>query len=172
MNGRTNRTRKIARIAATAMLALVALLASACSGGGGAGADTTLGMGPGPGAQGSNKALFTFDCDLQGVTGALTLEIEAVASSGVVWGPGPNPTITGVIGTGDYIYYTAGDLTSPVARYLFTGENDYADFVSTTSSERFLVQFVSAHPGLVLVVEPFGPAPSQIACVETGAQFL
>ena len=159
-----NRTRRTTRIGTACALGLVALLATACSGV----ADplTTTD------ARGTSRARFTYDCDLQGVTGVLTLEIEAVASSGIVFGPGPTPVITGVIGTGDLIYHTAGELVSPAARYVFTGENDFADFVNTTYPEQFPVRFVPAPQGLILVVNPFGPGPTQVVCVETDARLL
>ncbi|MBT8400003.1 MAG: hypothetical protein KJO98_05965 [Rhodothermia bacterium] len=145
-------------------IGLIALLVSACSGD----SDELADMNP----QATSSARFTYNCDLQGVNGVLTLEIEAVGSSGIVFGPGSTPVITGVIGTVDFIYFTAGELVSPTARYSFTGENDFADFTNTTVPETFRVQFVLAPQGLTLIVNPFGPGPTQVSCVQTGGQLL
>jgi len=120
----------------------------------------------------SSRVLFTFDCDLLGVTGELTMEVEAVGASGVVWGSGPSPDITGVIGTGDVIYYTAGELRSPNAHYIFTGENQFADFTETTTLERFRVQWSVHADGVDMIVNPFGPGPAVHRCLTTSARYL
>jgi hypothetical protein len=69
-------------------MGLLAILAAGCGGSDG-----------GSGSAGSNKARFTFDCNIGGFPGLLELEVEAIGQSGITWGPGPNPTITGVIDT-------------------------------------------------------------------------
>jgi len=143
---------------------LIALLATACSDG----SDELVNMNP----QATSHARFTYDCDLQGVNGVLTLEVEAVGSSGIVFGPGSNPAITGVIGTGDFVYFTVGELVSPTTRYVFTGENDFADFTNMTVPERFRVQFALVPQGLTLIVNPFGPGPTQVSCVQTAARLV
>lgn len=121
---------------------------------------------------GSNRARFTFDCDLNGATAVLTMEVEAINTAGIVFGPGANPDITAVIGTGQVLYVTAGELRSNVALYTFTGENNFADFVDMATFDRFLVQWVGADDGLTMVINPFGPGPAQHSCVSTGAVFL
>ena len=120
----------------------------------------------------SNRARFTFDCDVEGLNAVLDIEIEAVASSGIVWGGGPNPQITAVIGTGDVIYFTAGTLQSPTASYIFTGENQFADFTDVGTAERFRVQWVVNSGGLTMIVNPFGPGPVSYICMETSADYL
>lgn len=120
----------------------------------------------------SNQARFRLDCDLGGVTGALTLDVEAVGASGIVFGSGSSPDITGVIGTGDVTYYTSGEVRSPVAHYVFTGANQFADFTETATFERFRVQWVPTAEGLDMVVNPFGPGPTQHSCVLTDARYL
>ncbi|MCB9876430.1 MAG: hypothetical protein H6835_02420 [Planctomycetes bacterium] len=122
--------------------------------------------------QGSNRARFTYRVDLQGMPGTLTMDVEVIGSSGLTWGPGPAPSITGVIGTGDYTIYTAGRLVSGTASYVFTGENQFADFTDQTSNERFRVQWVLTGSGLRMVVNPFGPGPATYDCVLTGSQLL
>jgi hypothetical protein len=121
----------------------------------------------------SNRARFMYDCNLGGLTGNMVMDVEAITTAGVVYGPGPSPDITGVIGTGSVLYLTAGELVSPSARYVFTGDNQYADFTETTGSfERFRVQWVSDPSGLVMVINPFGPGPTRHGCVQTSASYL
>jgi hypothetical protein len=135
----------------------------------GCGQEVTSG---GSGGAGSNVARFTFDCDLQGLTGALTMDIEAINSAGAVFGSGPNPAITGVIAAGGVLYVTAGELRSATASYVFTGDNQFADFTDIATSQRVRVQFLPSNQGVTLVIDPFGPAPTQNSCVETGARYL
>lgn len=146
------------------------------SGGAGGGGGTGSGSGGGSGGGGvapANRARFTFDCDLQGIVGQLTLDVEIVSNTGVTFGPGPNPDITGVIGTGDVTLFTSGELVSPTASYVFTGENQYADFTKTTGTiERFLVEWVERTDGLTMIINPFGPGPTQQDCLLTGSSFI
>ncbi len=120
----------------------------------------------------SNRARFTFDCDIAGLNAVLDIEIEAIASSGIVWGGGPNPQINAVIGTGDVTYFTAGTLQSPTASYIFTGENQFADFTDLDTADRFRVQWVINPGGLTMIVNPFGPGPVSYICVQTSADYL
>ncbi len=94
----------------------------------------------------------------------MTMQVEAVASSGAVWGPGPTPQITGVIGNGSFIYYTAGTVASSTAQYSFRGENQYADFTMLNGNDRFTVEWIVTAPGLTIRVNPFGPGPTQYDC--------
>jgi len=132
-----------------------------CGGGGDGGG----GGGGGGGASGSNAAEFVLDCNIGGLNAVMTMQVEAVSSSGAVWGPGPTPQITGVIGNGSFIYYTAGTVTSPTAQYSFRGENQYADFTMLNGNDRFTVEWIVTAPGLTIRVNPFGPGPTQYDCV-------
>ncbi len=122
----------------------------------------------------SNSARFTFDCDLQGLIGVLTMDVEVIQSSGVVWGPGPNPQITAVIGLNGVTYHTAGELRSPTALYSFTGENQFADFteLEPPTFNRFRVQWSEQGQTLIMIINPFGPGPTQHICQTTSAQLL
>jgi hypothetical protein len=140
-----------------AMAAACAFALAACGGGGGGG-------GSNGGGGGSNTAEFVFDCDIGGVNAAMTMQVEAVSSSGAVWGSGPTPQITGVIGNGSFIYYTAGTLTSPAAQYSFRGENQYADFTMLNGNDRFRVEWIVTAPGLTIRVNPFGPGTTEYNC--------
>ena len=102
--------------------------------------------------------------------GTLTMDVEVIGSSGIVWGPGNRPDIRGVIGTGDYTIYTAGTLTSPTANYSFRGENAFADFTEASSFERFRVKWELTQTGLRMIVNPFGQGPVTYDCVLKNAE--
>jgi hypothetical protein len=147
-----------------AFLLFCAALAGCQQGGGG---------GRGGGNQaGTNRARFYFNVDLQGVRGALTMEVEVVNTAGVVWGPGTTPDITAVISTGGYTIYTAGELRSPAAYYTFTGENNFADFTEPATSQRFRVEWIETPQGMRMVVNPFGPGPVEYDCMLTLVEAL
>lgn len=124
------------------------------------------------GTSGSNRARFSLDCDLNGLTGVLSMEVEAVGASGIVWGGGPNPDISAVSTTGDVIYYVSGSLVSPTASYTFVGENNFADFTDAGTLERFRVEWVQLTNGLRMIINPFGPQPTSHDCVLTSAVYV
>jgi hypothetical protein len=139
-------------------------------GGGGGGGDA--GSGDNNSGTPTNKARILYDCDLNGVNGVLTINVELISDTGVTFGPGPNPDITGVIGTGGVTILTSGDLTSPNEQYIFTGTNDIADFTGVNTSERFRVRWIGTQQGVDLEINPFGPEPTRQSCVTTSAEFI
>jgi len=154
-------------LARRTFLLLLCLMPAACAGGGNGGG----GGNPGTTA-GSNRARFTFDVDLQGVPGTLVMEVEVINQAGAIWGPGSTPQITAVISAGTFIIFTAGELTSSVANYIFTGENNFADFTEPATSATFRVQWIETAQGMTMVVNPFGPGPVSYACVLTSAVLI
>lgn len=142
---------------------LLVLALAGCGGGGGGG---------GSNSAPSSRARFVFECDLNGVAAALTIEVEAVGTSGIIWGSGPNPDIKNVVATGSVIYYTAGTVVSPNARYVFRGENDFADFTNLDTNARFRVRWIVANGEFAMMVNPFGPGPAQHNCKFVSAQRL
>lgn len=150
-------------------LALAGLALPACQDGGGSGSS---GGGVAGATAASSRARFLFDCDLQGLNGVLTLDVEAIQTAGLVFGSGPNPSITGVIGPVGVRYITAGELRSPTALYVFTGDNQFADFTELATSQRFRVEWVPNGANLTVVINPFGPGPTRLDCVQTGSRFL
>ncbi|MEM7678853.1 MAG: hypothetical protein AAF449_22965, partial [Myxococcota bacterium] len=121
---------------------------------------------------GTASARFTYDCDLFGLIGKLTINVEAINAAGVVFGPGPTPDITAVIATGDVTLRTAGDLRSDVAYYIFTGRDSFADFTETSTFERFRVQWQVNGDLLTMIINPFSAAPTLQQCRQTGAARL
>jgi len=77
-----------------------------------------------------------------------------------------------VIGTGGTLYFTSGNLQSPTAAYVFTGDNQFADFTDLTNNARFRVEWIPQGQDLVVVVNPFGPGPTQFPCAQTASRFL
>ncbi len=128
----------------------------ACGGGSGNSNGNTESNGTGNTQTASNMAQFIFECDLNGLGATLALDVEVVQTSGLVFGPGPNPDITAVIPTGEVIYFTSGSLDSPTASYIFEGENQFADFTSTTNFERFRVEWIFTENGIAMIINPFG----------------
>jgi hypothetical protein len=122
------------------------------------------------------RARFVFDCDLNGGIGVLIMDVEVVQDTGIVWGPGADPDISGVIATGSYDLFTEGLLSSfhdgSDIRYGFTGRNQFADFFRIGLPERFRVQWVEDGDELVMVINPFGPGPTQHRCTPTGSSYL
>ena len=92
---------------------------------------------------------MVFSCNLQGAPGTLTLAIERIQTS------------TGVS------IYTSGELVSNTARYVFSGEGQFADFVDIQRNERFRVRFDERPNGLVLVANPYGQGPASYFCQRT-----
>lgn len=144
------------------VLALIMLL-FACGGGS---------SGSSNGTTPSNNARFTFNCDLNGLNAVLAVDIEAVGTSGIVWGGGPNPQITAVIDAGGVNYFTTGTLNSSTASYIFTGTNEFADFTNLTFSESFRVQWVISNGALTMIINPFGPGPTFHNCIETSSTYF
>ncbi|MFW2389546.1 MAG: hypothetical protein ACN4G0_14495 [Polyangiales bacterium] len=126
----------------------------------------------GSGGASSNKARFTFDCVIAGFPGSLTLDVEAIGQSGITWGPGPNPMISGVIGTGEYTLYTTGTLTLPDRTYSISGENQFADFWSSIPGDRFTVEWQPSGTTMLIVWDWFNPAPATYQCDLTGSRYL
>ena len=106
--------------------------------------------------------VYNYTCNLGGVPARLTTKVEVIGSNGIV--TNPQGWIKGVIGTGDYTIYYEGQLVSQTANYVFTGENQYADFTDLNTNERFRVQVTAQGNQLLLVANPFGPGPTQYLC--------
>ncbi len=104
-----------------------------------------------------------YQCNLGGMPAMLTAQLEVIGNSGITYNSMGG--ISGVIGTGESTVYYQGELRSQTANYVFTGENQYADFTDMMSYERFRVQFLMQPNGsLVLVANPFGPQPARYLC--------
>ena len=160
--GKVTRVRGTRRWTGTHRLLAVSVLAALAVG---------CGDGGGSGGAGSNKARFTFDCNIGGFPGALTLDVEAIGQSGITWGPGPNPQITGVIGTGEYTLYTTGTLSLPDRTYSISGENAFAELWSNIPGDRLTVEWQPSGDTLVVIWDWFGAATPYL-CDLTGSSFL
>ncbi len=117
----------------------------------------SLAFGFGTSAANAQTQQMSLICDLGGVAADMNIVLEYVSDSGVIWGSGPNRSITGVVPTGDYNLYTAGEVRSPNAHYTFRGEGAFAEFTNMLQPERFRVRFVPEQKGLWMIINPFQP---------------
>jgi hypothetical protein len=124
------------------------------------------------GGPGSNKANFMFNCNVNGSNSVLSMDVEVVGVSGIVWGGGSNPDISAVIGTGEVNYYTSGSMQSGTGSYVFTGTNQYADFSNLSFPQRFRVKWFLRNNGtLDIIVDPYGNE-TYYQCSLTEATYL
>ena len=98
---------------------------------------------------------YNLTCNLGGVESSMVSNVEIVNNHGIVVGPGANPMITGVIGTGDYTIYSSGEIRNPHAHYVFNGVGEYADVVDMITGQRFRIRFELAQGGLYIIPNPF-----------------
>lgn len=103
----------------------------------------------------AQQVTLTYGCDLGGVSAQMTMAVEYQAAFDPLFNFKGN--ISGLFPAGVTIY-TAGQLVSPTARYVFRGENDFADFTDMTTGESFRVQWVldAARNGVWVRINPFG----------------
>jgi Zn-dependent alcohol dehydrogenase len=113
--------------------------------------------------QAQQTTILNYTCDLGGAPAQLTAEVQAVTPAGVFVDPGSGQ-FGGAISTGEVNYYYQGTLVSATARYSFTGENGFADFVDLVNNERFRVQMIVQGSQLLMVINPHGPGPVQYLC--------
>jgi hypothetical protein len=109
-----------------------------------------------------DQGTLSYACQIDGQPAQLTAQYEVIGNSGIT--TAPNGDISGVISTGSSTVYYQGQLTTPSARYSFTGENAYADFTDLNSHARFRVELVTEGDHLTLIVGPFSDQPLRYFC--------
>jgi rhodanese-related sulfurtransferase len=109
---------------------------------------------------------LSYVCDLNGVRAQLTAEIETIQVV-AVYVDNVTGQNRGVVPTGEVNLHYGGTVTSPQALYTFTGTNEYADFVDQVQGLRFQVRLIRQDPQLLMIINPFGPGPSQHLCQMT-----
>jgi hypothetical protein len=107
----------------------------------------------------------SYVCDLGGAPAQLTAQVETIADTGIV--QNSQGWITGVIGMEGVNYRYQGELASATARYVFTGENQFADFTDLVTNERFRVQMISQGPSLTMIINPETPQPVTYQCQQS-----
>ena len=114
-----------------------------------------LGFAGGPATAGITH--LSYSCDLQGAEGAMTVALESKDVTALIPGIRPGPTIfSGVRPTGETEVFTAGEIKSSTAHYVFTGWNYFATFSDVRQGGQFIVRFDPQPSGdLVLVINPF-----------------
>lgn len=117
-------------------------------------------------AQAQRTAVYTWTCNIEGAPAQLTAQVEAINSAGVF--VDSSGMFAGAIGTGEVNYYYQGRLVSATAQYVFTGQNQFADFTDLGTQARFRVQFIAQGPMLLLIANPEGPQPARYGCQMSG----
>jgi len=114
-------------------------------------------------AQAQQVSVVTYLCNIEGAQAQLTAQVQAVSPAGVFMdGAG---MFGGSVSTGEVNYYYQGTLISQTgARYSFTGENAFADFLDLNTNDRFRVQMIVQGQMLQLIINPQGPGPVQYFC--------
>ncbi len=107
----------------------------------------------------------SYICDLGGAPAQLTAQVETIADTGIV--QNSQGWITGVIGMEGVNYRYQGELASATARYVFTGENQFADFTDLGTNERFRVQMISQGASLTMIINPETPQPLTYQCQQS-----
>lgn len=94
-------------------------------------------------------------CDLGGVDAAFVAEVEIIRVVDGTWVRGVPVDRFLSLDLGAHTLVYGGEVRSPVARYIFTGRDAYADFTDMTTYARFRVQFVWQGRDLLMIVNPF-----------------
>ncbi len=79
-------------------------------------------------AAAEGKGGLRAECQILNAPAVLELAYEAIAGSGITWGPGPTPDITGVIPDGSVTVYWNGTLSSSLGKVAISGENYFLRF--------------------------------------------
>lgn len=107
----------------------------------------------------------SYVCDLGGAPAQLTAQVETIADTGIV--QNSQGWITGVIGMEGVNYRYQGELASATARYVFTGENQFADFTDMGTNERFHVKMITEGNILTMIINPETPQPVTYQCQQS-----
>ncbi len=107
----------------------------------------------------------SYVCDLGGAPAQLTAQVETIADTGIV--QNSQGWITGVIGMEGVNYRYQGELASATARYVFTGENQFADFTDLGTNERFHVKMITEGNILTTIINPETPQPVTYQCEQS-----
>ena len=116
-----------------------------------------------PAAAPAQARTYQWQCNLGGQPARLVAQVEYLRGGGPTYGYN-----SGFVGDGSTNLVYSGQLVSASARYSFTGENGFADFVEAGSGQRFRVQFIAQGRQLMLVANPEGPGPTRYMCQQIG----
>ncbi len=68
------------------------------------------------------------ECTIRGEPAQLQLKYDAYNGTGITWGSGPTPDITGVIADGSVNYYWQGVLNGSFGQLQLSGQNNFLSF--------------------------------------------
>ncbi len=120
------------------------------------------------GAARAQDVVLSLVCDLGGAPAQMTMAVQYQNAYGLSTTQRGN--ISGIFPVGVTVY-TAGEVVSSTAQYSFRGENEFADFTTIGTYERFRVKWIldPQRNGIWMVVNPFGGATSHF-CAYQGAR--
>lgn len=81
-------------------------------------------------------------CEIEGAPATLEIALEVLAGNA----------------------FYGGELKTATTRYSIRGQDEYADFASLETPERFRAKLESNGEALKLIVDPFGTAPTEHQC--------
>ncbi|WP_084397476.1 hypothetical protein [Henriciella aquimarina] len=103
-----------------------------------------------------------YSCDLDGVAGELTGEYEIIDATGAPHTP--DAGLSELVGVGASRVFYNGQLSTPSGKYVFTGENQFAEFTDLATHERFIVRMIAEGPQLQLTANPNGAVQTHYLC--------
>ena len=118
-----------------------------------------------PAAAQGKTGYMTASCTVNGAPAQMQMQYEALGGSGVTWGSGPNPDITGVISDGSVTYYWNGVLSGSFGQIQLSGENNFLRFYDPNVLNRETVLEVTmTSPQSFYMEDVYGNYPGQHPC--------
>ncbi|MEO1100817.1 MAG: hypothetical protein AAFW65_03135 [Pseudomonadota bacterium] len=124
-----------------------------------------------PAAAQTKTGYMVAQCQINDAPAQLALQYEAIGGSGITYGPGVNPDITGVISDGSTTYYWNGTLTGSFGQIPISGENYFLRFYDQNAYNRETVLEVTmTGPQSFYLEDVYGNYPGQHPCQITDFQ--
>jgi len=101
-------------------------------------------------------------CEGLGERGEMVVTVEAIGASGLL---PRNSGAIDVIGLPGVNYFTEGEVRTATQTWVFSGQNNFADFQNVTRGGGFLVEWFVDRPYLIAMVDPYGDR-IPITCIE------
>lgn len=111
---------------------------------------------------------LSYTCDIDGAPGELIAEYETLQGASEPY-EAVASDVSAVIETATAPVFYSGKLTSPDAVYVFTGQNQFAEFTDLATHARFIVQMTARDGELVLTANPDTPEAAQYLCRTNGS---
>ncbi len=124
-----------------------------------------------PAAAQTKTGYLAAQCTINGAPAQLQLQYEAIGGTGVTYGPGANPDITGVISDGSVTYYWGGTMSGGFGSIQLSGENNFLRFYDPNVYNRETVLEVTMTSDTSFyLTDVYGNYPGQHPCQITAMQ--